>query len=114
MKITVKEIAIVITVATLVFLLASCSLPTDEEIAAKNKICDLNGQDVYVYDNFPLGGYNVGCKYRKEITNPVMDCIREYTSGIDEKYNNPDTVSNLREDTYSNVVKACDETFGKK
>lgn len=29
----------------------------------------------------------------------------------DEKYNNPDTVSHLYEDEYSNVVKTCQDTF---
>lgn len=44
----------------------------------------------------------------------VMNCIREYTEGIDKKYNNPDTVSNLEDDKYSNVVKTCNEVFGKQ
>lgn len=46
--------------------------------------------------------------------DPVMVCIREYTTWIDEKYNNPDTVSNLSEDNYSQVVKTCKEVFGNK
>ena len=41
-----------------------------------------------------------------------MDCIREYTNGLDEKYNNPDNVSNLREDDYTRVVRTCNEVFG--
>ena len=40
-----------------------------------------------------------------------MNCIREYTNWLNEKYNNPDTVTNLREDNYSNVVKTCNEIF---
>lgn len=43
-----------------------------------------------------------------------MVCIRGYTTWIDEKYNNPDTVSNLSEDNYSQVVKTCKEVFGNK
>lgn len=46
--------------------------------------------------------------------DPVMVCIREYTLWIDEKYNNPDAVSNLSEDNYSQVVKTCKEVFGNK
>jgi hypothetical protein len=50
----------------------------------------------------------------KEKDNPVMDCIKEYTNWLDEKYNNPDTVTDLREDNYSQVVKSCNEVFGNK
>ena len=56
--------------------------------------------EVYCIDT--LNGY-------KE--DKVMNCIKEYTNWIDEKYHNPDTVSNLREDDYSNVVKTCKEIF---
>lgn len=41
----------------------------------------------------------------------VKMCINKYIDAIDEKYNNPDTVSNLAEDDYSKVVKTCNETF---
>lgn len=43
-----------------------------------------------------------------------MDCIRKYNESIENKYNNPDTVSDLREDNFSNAVKTCNEVFGKK
>ena len=43
-----------------------------------------------------------------------MECIREYTDWLDEKYNNPDNVSNLKEDDYSQVVKTCNEIFWEK
>lgn len=56
---------------------------------------------------------NISCNPWKSI-DPIMDCIREYTDWIDEKYNNPDHVQNLREDEYSNVVKTCNEIFGEK
>ena len=54
-----------------------------------------------------------------QVKNPpkrdkVNDCIREYTRWIYLKYNNPDTVSNLREDNYSQVVRTCNEIFGNK
>ena len=42
----------------------------------------------------------------------INECIDKYIDWIDEKYNNPDTVSNLREDNYSQVVKTCNEIFG--
>lgn len=41
-----------------------------------------------------------------------MNCVREYTNGLDEKYNNPDTVSNMQDEDYSSVVKTCNEIFG--
>lgn len=50
-----------------------------------------------------------------QIPKPTpMDCIREYTEWLDEKYNNPDNVSNLREDDYSQVVRTCNEIFWEK
>ena len=52
------------------------------------------------------------CSDYKE--DKVMDCIREYTDWLDEKYNNPDNVSNLKEDDYSQVVKTCNEIFWEK
>jgi len=42
-----------------------------------------------------------------------MKCIKEYTNWIKKKYNNPDTVSNLREDNYSKVVETCNKIFNK-
>ncbi|RTL03983.1 hypothetical protein EKK58_11545 [Candidatus Dependentiae bacterium] len=53
---------------------------------------------------------NVSCGYPKE--DKVKTCISQYINSIDEKYNNPDTVSDLREDDYSNVVRTCNEVFG--
>jgi hypothetical protein len=40
-----------------------------------------------------------------------MKCIKEYTKGLNEKYNNPDIVTNLREDNYSQVVETCNNIF---
>ena len=46
--------------------------------------------------------------------SPVQKCISKYVSTIDEKYNNPDTVSNLADSNFSEAVKTCNEVFGKK
>lgn len=56
--------------------------------------------------------WNIICNSYKE--DKVMNCIKEYTRWLDEKYNNPDTVTDLREDDYSNVVKTCNEIFWNK
>lgn len=92
----------------IVFLVASCSPPTDAEIAEQKKLCDLQGQDIAISSS---PHYDMWCRYR---TDPVFECIQRYNDGIDEKYNNPDTVSNLSEEDYSQVVKTCNEVFGKK
>lgn len=89
-------------------MLVSCSAPTDEEIAKQKRICDINGQVVHIWDS---PSYNLWCQSKD---NEVMECIRKYNTSIENKYNNPDTVSDLREDNYSNVVKTCNEVFGKK
>jgi hypothetical protein len=46
--------------------------------------------------------------------NKVFDCIEEYTRWIQKKYNNPDTVNNLREESYAEVVKTCNDIFWDK
>ncbi len=88
-------------------MLASCAstMPTQAEINEKQKMCDINWEVVNVASNWRLW-----CNYKKD---PVMDCVREYRNGLDEKYNNPDTVSNMQDEDYSSVVKACNEIFGK-
>ena len=89
------------------FIMTSCSVPTQQEIDEKKKICDINGEELYINNvNEPI------CLSKMYKTTP-MECIKEYTNWIDEKYNNPDTVRDLREDEYSNVVKTCNEVFGK-
>ena len=65
-------------------------------------------------DDFNRDHNFFGRDYKETNEDKVMDCIREYTNSIDEKYNNPDTVSNLTEDNYSQVVKTCNEIFGNK
>lgn len=87
-------------------LFSSCWNPTQQEIEDTKKICDINGERVYIND------FGSPICISKQSEFWVEDCIRKYVDSIDEKYNNPDTVSNLREDNYSQVVKTCNETFG--
>ena len=92
----------------LLVLLTSCWM-TQQEKLQKIKDCKelwLGNRYDGFYDEIQCSGYPDEDK--------VITCIQEYTNGIDEKYNNPDTVSNLREDNYSQVVKTCNEIFGKK
>lgn len=89
-------------------LLTSCGkeYPTNSEIEAQKKLCKLNGKEIHIRND-----YDMGCRSKP---TPVMDCIEEYTNWLDEKYNNPDHITNLREDNYSQVVKTCNEVFGEK
>lgn len=89
-------------------ILVSCAPPTDADIAEQKRICDINWQKVIIN----LASNEVDCEYKPPKTS-VMDCIREYTNGLDKKYNNPDIVSNLKEDDYSKVVRTCNEIFWK-
>ena len=91
------------------FLLASCSPPTQQEIDEQTKICDINWERLYINTDTN----HLTCWGKEVEETSTMDCIREYTKWLDEKYNNPDTVTNLREDEYSKVVKTCNEVFGK-
>ena len=86
-------------------LLASCSMTQEEKL---NKIEECKELWYWYYLN---GFENINCGYRLSEISPIMNCIREYTNWLNEKYNNPDTVTNLREDNYSNVVKTCNEIF---
>ena len=92
----------------LLLLITSCSSieMTQEQKLNKIKECKELWVNYYVYED------KVQCW--TYIENKVMDCIKEYTNSLDEKYNNPDTVSNLTEDNYSQVVKTCNEIFGNK
>lgn len=99
-----------IIITALAILLVSCSWPTDAEYAEQKKMCDINNEELYVY-TWGFGSPLLGCKKKEE---KVMDCIRKYNESIENKYNNPDTVSDLREDNFSNAVKTCNEVFGKK
>lgn len=86
-----------------ILLLSSCWM-THEEGISKTKECDA----LWRYSNMDRFG-NISCGALKP--DKVQTCIASYIDAIDEKYNNPDTVSDLREDDYSTVVKACNETF---
>lgn len=101
-----KKYTTIAIVAISTLALTSCSSPpTKEEVVKQKEICDISNM------NTISNWMSVFCSYR---TDPVMVCIRGYTTWIDEKYNNPDTVSNLSEDNYSQVVKTCKEVFGNK
>ena len=91
-----------------VLLLSSCM--TDQERIDKVKFCNDSGHEA----RYPLF-WDLQCSARKlKQDTSVMDCIREYTNWIDEKYNNPDIVTNLREDSYSNVADTCNSIFWTK
>ncbi len=98
----------IILTLTLLFLV-SCWM-TDQEQIDKIKFC--NDAWFGIYKELFWGVSCTTWKLKQD-TN-VMDCIKEYTNWLDEKYNNPDTVTNLREDNYSNVVKTCNEIFWNK
>lgn len=85
--------------------LVSCGIPTQEEIDAQKRICEINWEELRInYEN------RVYCESKPKKTT-TMDCIKEYTNWLDEKYNNPDNVNNLREDEYSKVVETCNKIF---
>ena len=99
----------IILVIGLLFL-ASCGMTNQEKIDNMN-LCKKSWYKHYT----TLFTKEIACSTMEIVEdNTVMKCIREYTNWIDEKYNNPDHVQNLREDKYSNVVKVCNEIFGKK
>lgn len=87
-----------------ILLLSSCTRLNPDEIEEWKKLCELAWKDFYLYPN----GTNYSCEQKED---KVKKCINSYIDTIDEKYNNPDTVSDLREDDYSTVVKTCNETF---
>ena len=102
---TMKKIIILIAS---IFLLASCGMTQEEKL---NKIEECKAIWYWYY----LNGFDeINCSSSITTRSPVMDCIKEYTNWLDEKYNNPDHVTNLREDNYSNVVKTCNEIFWTK
>lgn len=100
---TMKKIFILIPL----LLLISCGM-TQEEMLNKKQECTDLGFTSYYNSAF---WERIVCSYK--IQDPVMKCIEEYTNWLDEKYNNPDIVTNLREDEYSNVVRTCNEIFLK-
>lgn len=88
-----------------ILLLSSCTYSA-EEIAKQEYLCKIQWKQMYVD---PMTLY---CDTKQD--TELMKCIKEFTNGLYVKYDNPDTVSNLREDEFSNVVKACNEVFGEK
>ena len=94
----------IIIIALIMLWLTSCAETTQQERINRIKQCE------ELWFGYRLSWGKIFCN--KEKTDKVFDCIKEYTNWLDEKYNNPDTVSDLREDNYSQVVKTCNETFG--
>lgn len=97
----------IIWILLLTLLLTSCWM-TQEEKLTKIKECEELGWQVYIWSSFWT---HIDCNEKED---KVLKCIKEYTNWLNEKYNNPDTVSNLREDNYSQVVKICNEIFWDK
>jgi hypothetical protein len=89
--------------------LTSCgSNPMTQEEKLK-KIQECKDLWLWYYLNWHRG---IVCK--SYVEDKVNNCIEEYTRWIDEKYNNPDTVSNLIEESYVEVVKTCNDVFWEK
>ena len=84
--------------------LASCWMSQEEKLN-KIKECDALNLEYYINNISD----KIICAYPKK--DKVQECIENYIDAIDEKYNNPDIVTDLREDDYSNAVKTCNETF---
>lgn len=102
-----KKILIMII---LLLSLTSCEeyVPITQE-EKLNKIKECNDLWFWYYQD----GYgDINCN--SYIEDKVFDCIKEYTKWIDKKYNNPDNISDLREENYSEVVKTCNEIFWDK
>jgi len=91
----------------LLLLLISCGMTQEEKLNKIEECKELNTW--YVLNLLD----EIQCNHGM-VEDKVMKCIKEYTNGLDEKYNNPDHVTNLREDEYSNVVKTCNEIFWDK
>lgn len=79
---------------------------TDEEIREMRSNCASSGGSLQL----SASGTSAWCVDKKD---PVENCIKMWVDSVDEKYNNPDTVSDLRESEYQDVVKQCEETFKK-
>ncbi len=103
-----------ITIILTILVLTSCGMTQQEQLQVEkdNNIIKEYCKSIW-YDWWQNWFWDIFCSYHK-LENPVMKCIKEYTNWLDEKYNNPDIISNLREDDYSNVVKTCDEIFWNK
>ncbi len=95
----------ILTLLSIIILLSSCWMTQEEKLKAI-KDCE----ELWLWYQLNYFQNNVFCENPK---SDVMSCIQEYTRWIDEKYNNPDTVSNLREENYSKVVETCNNIFWK-
>lgn len=93
-------------------LLVSCGKSPEEITVEFNKwkpICDMQNKQTLVGE---LWGAYCGINYGENYQ--IEKCIGKYVDSIDEKYNNPDTVSNLKDSSFSDAVKTCNEVFGNK
>jgi hypothetical protein len=93
-----------------ILLLSSCWKLTPQEISEYTKYCESVWQEFRLIQMPFSDTYNCDDIYHPD---KVQNCIADYIKTIDEKYNNPDIVSDLREDDYSKVVRTCQEVFGK-
>lgn len=93
----------------LAILLVSCASPQEklDNLNAMKPVCDAQKRQTFV-------NHNTWEAYCSSYSNPVQDCIDKYVDSIDEKYNNPDTVSQLQDSNFSEAVKTCKEVFGNK
>ena len=94
-----------ILILLLMILFTSCGVTHQENL---NKIEEC--KELWLLYHTDIYGEIVCNRYKED---KVMDCIKEYTNWIYEKYDNPDYVNNLREDKYSQVVTICNKTFGE-
>lgn len=76
-----------------------------DNLNAMKPVCDAQDKQTLINE----GTWEAYCSYN----NLVQDCIDKYIDSIDEKYNNPDTVSQLQDSNFSEAVKTCNEVFGK-
>lgn len=101
-----EKIILIMWLLIMSLLLTSCGL-TKDELKEYKKNCEDFGSQFRISRDWK----DWVCETKPD---KVMECIREYTYWLDEKYNNPDNVSNLKEDDYSQVVKTCNEIFWEK
>ena len=100
-----------IPIFLLAILLVSCGATPEEQlkkIQELKPVCEAVWKEVYIDYN-----WNINCT-TKDTTTEVDRCIDKYIDSIDEKYNNPDIVSNLADSNFSEAVKTCNEVFVKK
>lgn len=92
----------------LAILLVSCASPQEklDNFNAMKPVCDAQNRQTFVNETT----WEAYCSY----SDPVQYCIDKYVNSIDEKYNNPDTVSGLQDSNFSEAVRTCNEVFGNK